>query len=176
MHYVLLHFIKPCVDKYPNMYTHIKSVSVFILPSIQTLIYTTFAKSKAVFFIHIIMFQHLQLIFQTFNKLKARRAGDEVQHYMMQSGPTAQLWFSGNGWNDWVTMCMVRFEILMVGFISVKWSVMFYHVDWCVVTDTLEAYVAWKFRVSNIISLSLKQMPKKLKFFGTFTIISWLAL
>ena len=53
--------------------THIKSVSVFILPSIQTLIYTIFAKSKAVFFIHIIMFLHLQLIFQTINKTQAKK-------------------------------------------------------------------------------------------------------
>jgi len=46
---------------------------------------------------------------------------------------------------------MARFEILTVGFISLKCSVMLYHVNWCVVTDTLEAYVASKFRFSNII-------------------------
>ena len=95
---------------------------------------------------------------------------------MMQSGPNAELRFSGNGWNGWVTMCMERFTILTVGFISFKCSGMFYHVDWCVVTDTLEAYVASKFRFSNIIWHSLKQMSKKLKFLGTFTSIAWLQL
>jgi hypothetical protein len=43
------------------------------LPSIQTLIYTIFAKSKAVFFIHVIMFLRLQLIFQTFNKTQGKK-------------------------------------------------------------------------------------------------------
>ena len=53
--------------------THIKSVSVFILPSIQTFIYTIFPKSKAVLFIHVIMFLRLQLIFQTFNKTQGKK-------------------------------------------------------------------------------------------------------
>ena len=69
-------------------------------------------------------------------------------------------------------MCLVRFEILMVGFISFKCPGMFYHADQCAVTDTLEAYVTSKFRVSSIILLCLKQTSKKLKFFGTFTSIS----
>jgi len=53
----------------------------------------------------------------------------------------------------------------MVELISFKCSGMFYHVDWYAVTDTLEAYVASKFTVSSIISLSLKQTSKELKFF-----------
>jgi len=54
----------------------------------------------------------------------------------------------------------------MVELISFKCSGMFYYVDWYAVTDTLEAYVASKFTVSSIISLSLKQTSKKLKFFA----------
>jgi len=46
---------------------------------------------------------------------------------------------------------MARFQILTVGFIMFNCSGMFYHVNWCVVTDTLEAYVASKFRFSSII-------------------------
>jgi hypothetical protein len=61
-------------------------------------------------------------------------------------------------------MCMVRIEILMVELIRLKLSGMFYHVDWYAVTDTLEAYVASKFRVSSIISLSPKQTYKKMTF------------
>jgi hypothetical protein len=52
---------------------------------------------------------------------------------------------------------MVRFEILMVELIRFKCSGMFYHVNWYVVTDVLKAYFASKFRVSSIITLSLKR-------------------
>jgi len=52
MHYILLHFIKPCDDEYSIMYTYVhisKSVSVFILPSIQTAVYTIFVTIKGNF-------------------------------------------------------------------------------------------------------------------------------
>jgi hypothetical protein len=67
---------------------------------------------------------------------------------------------------------MARFEILMVELIRFKCSGIFQHVHWYAVTDTLEANVASKLKVSTIISLSLKQTSKKLKFFCTFTNIS----
>jgi hypothetical protein len=67
---------------------------------------------------------------------------------------------------------MARFEILMVELISYKLSGMFYHVDWYAVPDNLETYAASKFRVSSIISLSLKQTSKRMKCFHTFTNIS----
>jgi hypothetical protein len=67
---------------------------------------------------------------------------------------------------------MARFDFLAEDLISFKCSGIFYHVDWYAVTDTLEAYVASKYRVSTIISLSLKQTSKKLKFFCTLTNIS----
>jgi len=42
-------------------------------------------------------------------------------------------------------MCKARFEILMVEMIRFKCRGMFHHIDWYVVSDTLEAYVASKF-------------------------------
>jgi len=54
-------------------------------------------------------------------------------------------------------MRIVGFKILTVELIRLKLSGMFYHIDCYAVTDTLEAYVASKFRVSSTISLSPKQ-------------------